>query len=154
VNRPWNETEEDLAREDAARLFLETKWKCVIQKLQPGVYKVDWALFRRAARDTRILAGWGEYKFRENYNWGAFDQIMLSVGKWITLRQLAEKTIQPFFFITEWKDGTIASINWPPHSGAGYPIVLSGNKRGQEGDIEPVIMIPIKEFKVLRGETK
>jgi len=144
MSRPRNETPEDLAREDAARVLLCDKWQCKLMKLDDSLYRCDWALIRNNG-----LLGWGEYKYRGPTAWGEYNTVLLSVSKWVYMKQLAQQTNKPFFLVFEWGDQIVYG-KWPPNTGMGYDIRWGGRTdRGQTGDEEPVIMIPNTEFKII-----
>lgn len=156
MNRPLNETAEDLANEEAARKILEPKFKAQIVKLQPMLYHVDWAMFRRSRSENAHpevkdseLVGWIEYKRRK----GASTQYQLwnvSLAKWIHLRRLSESTRVPAMLVMEWDDG-IYYAWWDAVTGKTYPhTMMVNNSRTdgvQPGDREPAIAIPRTEFK-------
>jgi hypothetical protein len=153
--RPRNETITDIEREEAARTRLEAAWKCLIIPLRPEAYRADWAIFK----DQKTFVGWAEYKYRglsregQPVKWGKYDSIIISLSKWMTLKHLGEKSHRHFYLFFEWADVMVYG-RWPPFTGSGYPIAygieLGGREdRGQDGDREPVIVIPNNEFKIL-----
>ncbi len=140
--REHNESEEDLANEEAARLVLESKWPVHILKLRPQVYGVDWAFIRKER-----LHSWGEYKCRTKPS-TEYATWKVSLGKWMRLRWLAQQSGVPFAFYLEWSDG-LYYCSWPHTTGLLYIQTTMVNSRGQEGDLEPSMAIPRTEFKKL-----
>lgn len=154
-HRERNESAEDLEREEAARQRIQSAWRCIIQPLRSEAYRVDWAIFKTANQ----FVGWGEYKFRGRDRAGnevrmsAYPSVMLSLSKWVTLKTLAQQTSRSFYLFVEWAD-CLCYRQWPAHTGMGYPInyeiCIGGREdRNQDGDKEPVILIPNKEFKFI-----
>ena len=154
VARPRNETEADIAHEEAARAKIETAWRCTIQPLSERLYGCDWGIFK----DAQTFVGFAEYKYRgtnlkgEEVKWGTYPSVILSLGKWMNMKQFAQLCNRHFYLFFEWSDCLVYG-RWPPFTGMGYPIQygieLGGrDDRGQDGDREPVIIIPNKEFKI------
>jgi hypothetical protein len=140
--REHNETEGDLANEEAARALLESKWSTKIIKLRPEVYGVDWAFIRKER-----LHSWGEYKRRIGDS-TKYETWKISLGKWMRMRYLAQHSLVPFAFYLEWDDG-LYYCSWPHLTGMTYIQTTMVNSRGQEGDLEPAMAIPRTEFKKL-----
>jgi hypothetical protein len=137
--RPHNETVGDLAREKAAGERIESAWGVRCLKLSEALYGVDWAFSRGSA-----LVGWGEYKHRAKQ----YDTLILSAAKWLKGCALARESGRPFILFVDWPEG----LYWFGHTD--HPvegIAISGNNRGQNGDIEPVVHLPTAAFRRLSG---
>ena len=137
--REYNETERDLAKENAALLLVEAAWDVKGAKLSPTLYSVDWALFRY---DT--LMAWAEFKHR-SHDFGKYDSVLLSYAKYAKLQGLAKESDCRAYFIVGFSGG---GIYWHEIE-AGPPCLIrkGGNNRLQNGDIEPCVFIPIRSFK-------
>jgi hypothetical protein len=155
--REFNETLEDRARQDRVRdLCCEKIRATVLDVDRLAFFHCDWAFFK-----NNRLYRWGEYKNRSPAKWGDYKTFMLSLGKWMHLKYLAQQTHTPFVIVVEWGCGTIVYGKWPPETAMGYDIsfdmadkdyeIQYGGRtdRGQKGDKEPVILIPNSEFKIL-----
>lgn len=140
--RPWNETPEDLANEKEAGEIISAAWNVEICKLQTQSYRVDWAL----SRDGKVQA-FAEFKQRKR----KYDPFSISAAKYIQLSELRRTTGHKTFIIVRWPDGEIGyhEVGKTPMQ---LPLNLDvwGNSRGQPGDIEPMISIPLSEFKTLK----
>lgn len=136
--RPRNERDIDLAREREAAARIEQAWGRSCIKLSERLYEIDWAFFREGQ-----LVGWGEYKWRER----RYDTLLLGAAKWLRGQSLMQTSGRPFLLFIEWPDG----LYWlNAEEFKTMDIRLSGNSRGQNGDIEPCVHIPISLFKKLR----
>lgn len=137
--RPYNETQTDRDREDAARVAIEQMWKCRIVKLGDKLYKVDWAIFGA----SRLWA-YAEYKFRTKK---FKEYFLMSAAKYTGGMQLA--TTFPdvrFLFIVEMEEEGLHYTNLTERMA---PVVrYSGNPaRRQNGDLEPCVIVPREWFK-------
>lgn len=132
--RPRNETAADLTREFATAQVIEDLWQVKVVKLSERLYEVDWALFR----DDHLKA-WAEFKHREK----RYDTLLLSSAKWMRGRWLARETGVPFLLFVQWPDG----LHWCQLGDGVLPVVKGGNSRGQNGDIEPCVLIDTSTFK-------
>ena len=134
--RPMNETPEDLAAEKTAAELLCKAWDAEVCKLSPMLYKIDWAFYR----DGKLKA-FVEFKRRSK----KIDPLMIAAAKYTQLLELSRITGLPCLLVVEWPDGL-----W--YHEVEHPVQLpldlrmGGNSRGQNGDFEPVIYIPISEF--------
>ena len=137
VWRPRNETEADLAHEQAAAERIERAWDVRAVKLSERLYQLDWAFFRNES-----LVGWGEYKRRGR----RYDTLLLSAAKWMKGLHNASVSGRPFLLFIEWPDG----LYWLDAGKAEVKdICLSGNNRGQNGDKEPCVHLDTRQFKKL-----
>lgn len=133
--RPRNETEIDLDRELEAAAKIKDKWGVEHLKLGEVKYELDWAFFRE-----KRLVGFGEFRWREKQ----YDTLLLSCGKWMKMLDIHQKLGVPVLLFIHW-DG-IGLHYYTVKQGADYPKGIGGGHRGQNGDIEPVIHLPIEEF--------
>jgi hypothetical protein len=133
--RPRNESAADLAHEAMARGVIEAAWRCKIVSLSPVLYRLDWAL----ARDGKLI-GFGEYK-RRGADYATF---LLSLAKYQGGIQTARPLCLPFLFFVETPG---AGLRWVDLCEHPLPAIeIGGNARGQNGDIEPCMMIPAAWF--------
>ena len=134
--RPYNETQEDLDNENRVAQILSQKWKTEVLKLSPALYTVDWSFSRNG-----VVTAFGEYKKRSK----KYNEVMLSAAKLMKMQQLHDFTGLPVLLIIEWPDGIwywdMSADKWEGN------FVVSGNPRGQNGDIEPTVMIPMSKFR-------
>lgn len=136
--RPRNESAADLERENAAKLVIERAWRVTGVKLSETLYGVDWA-FGRGGH----LQAWGEFKARKQ----RYPTLLLSYAKWSKGMELWRWSGAPFVLFIEWPDGL-----WYVRNPKPTRIEFGGNSRGQNGDIEPVVHIPVDAFVRLTGE--
>jgi hypothetical protein len=151
--RPKNETEKDLEIEAEAMEQIRAKWSAKnpieILKLQPHVYGVDWAIMRNGT-----LHSWGEFK-RRYKPLGGYPTLDIGLGKWMRLKWNAERSLVPFAIYVRWgpegkPDEDLYYCSWPHMTAMTYPLgTLRRKDRGQAGDTEPCIRIPLSEFKKL-----
>jgi len=141
--RECNESEEDRQRQATAALFIERRWHCVVEDLSPFLYEIDWCL----RRDDRICA-FAEYKYRDRQ----YPEMMLSLAKWAKLRQLGWTARVPALMIYQFEDGSMMYFDAVSYLHVKELKVLwGGNDRGQNGDKEPVIMLPLKDMKPVKS---
>jgi hypothetical protein len=133
--RPHNESPEDLKREvEILRAFGKAKAYSRYVKLSPHLYGIDFACF-----NARTLAAWVEVKARDRI----YDTMLLSFAKAAQLHRLALAANVPGFFVVSVPHGIYFHAMDAPHQ---YQIELAGNDRGQNGDREPCVMIPLEQF--------
>jgi len=134
--RPYNETKEHLENEDRVAKILSDKWNVDVLKLSPMLYTVDWAFSR-----NKHVTAYGEFKKLSH----KYDTLMISAAKIMKMEQWHEWTRLPVLLIVEWPDGLwyfdISSNKW------GTELKIGGSSRGQPGDIEPMVYIPVSKFK-------
>jgi len=139
--RPLYETKEDIGRE---RSFVEdvcTAWKCEAKKL-PIHYKLDFALMR-----DDIVRAFLETKVR-NYARDYFDTYMISMAKVLSAREYSAFADVPSLLAVRWSDGD-GFIDL--HSMKDFEIGFGGRAdRNDSQDMEPVVFIPIENFRRLR----
>lgn len=136
--RPRNETVEDLLTEKNAALYIEKEFDCDITKLSERLYELDWAI----SREGKVCA-FGEFK-RRRFSRSKFQTLILSAAKWMKGIELARFYSVPFILFIQWDDGIfyLNSEEFQAHT-----LRLAGNHRGQNGDIEPCVEIPVELFK-------
>ncbi len=141
IFRDHNETEEDLRREGEAKEILVRATGLGCEKLSPTLYHVDWVFSRGKA-----IYSFGEFKWRDKQ----YPTVILSLAKWIKGAELAAVTRTKFHFFVQWDgiDGIWAADVTTRLDGV---IEMGGNSRGQPGDFEPVIHVPLKDFKRIKG---
>lgn len=139
--RPRNETADDLARENAAKLAVEFAFNCQLIKLQEMIYSLDWVLFDGNGK----VRAFCEYKYRRNSK-GKYKTLLLSSGKWTKAMNLSRELNVPFVMFVEWTDGIFYSVH---NVGEQLLVSVGGNSRGQPGDIEPTVHIPVDRFMAL-----
>lgn len=132
--RPRNETPEDLRHEAEAAGVLQSKFDITVQKLSETLYGFDWAL----CKDDELLA-FAEFKQRKT----KYDTLLLSAAKFEHGTRFAKRFGKPFVLFVRWPDGLHSlkvEDEFVPE------IKLGGNNRGQNGDVEPCVFIPVELF--------
>ena len=132
--RPRNETPEDLRHEAEVAGILESKFGISVHKLSETLYGFDWVLHK----GDEVLA-FAEFKQRKT----KYDTLLLSCAKWECGMRYAERFKKPFVLFVRWPDGLWsfkATDDFVPE------VKLGGNSRGQNGDIEPCVHIPVGLF--------
>ena len=140
--RPLYETDEDRGREGSFIEELCIAWQCEARKL-PMHYKLDFAMIR----DGTIKA-FLETKVR-NYTMDYFDAYMLSMSKVLAAQEYSAFADVPSLLAVRWSDGDgFIALNRLEDFNVGF-----GGRadRGDPQDIEPVVFIPIANFRRLRA---
>jgi hypothetical protein len=132
--RPHNETSEDLKREEAAANALSDMWQADVTKLSEALYGIDWVFSRH-----KEVVAFGEFKYRAK----KYDTLILGLGKYMKMSEIHKMTGLPVILVVLWPDGL---WYWDIAKHPIDKIEMGGNSRGQNGDIEPVVHIPIKAF--------
>lgn len=132
--RPRNETPEDLRHEAEVAGILESKYGISVHKLSETQYCFDWALHK----DDELLA-FAEFKQRKT----KYDTLLLSAAKWESGIRYSERFKKPFVLFVRWPDGL---YSFKLHDDFVPEVKLGGNARGQNGDIEPCVHIPVGLF--------
>lgn len=136
--RPIYETATDISREAGIAASLAACWDCRFQKM-PKFYGVDFAALRKGE-----ITAWFEIKHR----FASYPSYRLSLHKWMRGIELSEITGKPAFIVVSWpvdgkREVIYRAINRDP-----VKVVLGGRKdRGDPDDIEPMVEIPVGEFK-------
>jgi hypothetical protein len=135
--RPTYENQQSLAAEEQTIIKVAQAWGVTYQKL-PKQYRVDWALSK-----GKIVC-WCECKKRMNDSC-TYPTLLLSLSKVMHGVEMYRVTSIPFVVVVEWNDG----IYWNKIDKVGE-IGFGGRKdRGDWQDIEPVVHIPVTDFKQL-----
>ena len=132
--RPRNETPEDLRHEAETAEILLAKYGITAQKLSETQYCFDWTL----SKDDQVIA-LAEFKQRKT----KYETLLLSAAKYEAGMRYSERLKKPFVLFVRWPDGLWyfkATDDFVPE------VKLGGNSRGQNGDIEPCVHIPIGLF--------
>lgn len=137
--RPRNETEADLQFEGAALEKICKAFGCQGIKLSESLYHIDWCFYR----GSKVVA-FGEYKKRSS----KYPTWILSLAKWSKGIEMARTCGVKFLWFIETTDGI---FYYQTTGGDKWPVVIAGNSRGQNGDIEPCIEIPHKNFKLIEA---
>jgi len=93
--RPYNETPADLEREEKARLYVSDQWGVEVTKLSEQLYGIDWVLHR-----GKEVVGFGEFKYRLEF----YNPYMISLAKYLKLRDLADSTDTVSRLVVQWMD--------------------------------------------------
>jgi hypothetical protein len=142
--RPMYETQTDLTNEDSVKQVLEAKWKIKLIKL-PIRYGADYA----AARNN-VPVAFVEVKVL-TYEMKKYPRHILSLHKAVTCLSYAERLGLPFYLVVRWTDTTEFVKVEQKHLGD-VAIREGYNYRGDPGDIEPCLQIPLEDFKTLKYE--
>lgn len=137
--RQMYETPHD--RENEANLIsaLGPRMRCQFKKL-PIKYGLDYIVIKE-----ENPVGFVEFKFR-TIPMGKYDTYMISLHKVMMARELMEVTGLPAYLIVQWTDA-VGRIRFPTRvQELGY----NGRRdRNDSDDVEPVALLPIKDFEVL-----
>jgi len=135
--RPTYETEKDIKSERDIAAFLKETHKLTCFKM-PISYRVDWAVHSEGK-----LQGFMELKVR-HVSKNQYPTLMLSLGKCIAGCNLAQFTNTSFWVAIKWKDSFGICRLVSPFENVG---IGGRTDRGDAADIEPVVYIPIADFK-------
>ena len=158
ANRPTYETQNDRLNEITAKNIIESLWGITIE-MNPPKYEIDYQLFN----GDRCI-GWGEYKNRSrDFKWLMRNGYMISMLKWMRLKDFADKTgLKSFIFVkttdteNEWKDLALSEstrVYWHSVNDINeYPNVCRfwSSKRGDPQDMEPAVNIPFDNFNLMK----
>jgi hypothetical protein len=138
--------ENDLSLKDEKRIqpILESKFNVTLHKM-PISYRLDWIATRNGSA-TAII----EYK-RRFVESQQYETIFLSLGKWNAGLDFVQKNKLTFVFVAEWNDNLGYLAISPDTDISGFQIGFGGRtaQTRDNGDIEPVIHLPINQFKML-----
>jgi len=135
--RPIYESDTDLYNEREVINALNDLWQTQSTKL-PRSYGLDYTL-TRGGRVTAFV----EIKCRTIPSW-TYDTYMISLAKVLKAKSLGNNVGVPAFLVVRWND----MVGYVDLRIVALDVQVGGRKdRGDEQDIEPVCMIPIKEFK-------
>ena len=132
------ETAKDIESEKDIANFLRETHKLNCFKM-PISYRIDWAVLSFLGK----LQGFMELKVR-NVSRNQYPTLMLSLGKCVTGCNLAQLTNTAFWVAVKWTDSFgICRVIQPLEN-----VGIGGRMdRGDDADIEPVVYLPITEFK-------
>jgi len=141
MGRPMYETADHRLAEDAVRDLIAVNWRCKVEKM-PISYKLDFAAVRE-----RIVVAFLEVKCRQ-HRFGQYPTLMLSAAKWQAGCALAETYHIPFGLVIGWQDG----VYWCRAQNDPSIRLEWGGRSTQtrdSADIEPVVHVPVGQFKPL-----
>ena len=134
--RPIYESETDLRNERQIIDGLNEAWRTQSSKL-PRSYGLDYAL-TRGGRVTAFV----EIKCRTIPSW-TYDTYMISLAKVLKAKSLGNNVEVPALLVVRWND-MVGYVDLRP---VALDVQMGGRTdRGDAQDIEPVCMIPIKDF--------
>lgn len=136
-------TDEDEANEERVRLVIEAAWNCELKKFGK-LCAIDFYALREGRMKALI-----ETKFRDHES-GRFETVFLNVRKWGNLREWARAMGVPAFFVVGFTDVTlyidIDAVDARQFRMGGTAKIVKSHT-----DIEPVILVPISDMRVLRS---
>lgn len=106
TNKPWQETEADLIREEIIAKIIERKWGCSCYKLHPQYHVDYWAEMPHGGK-------WIEIKCR-SFGFEKYDELIVSTSKLKNGAQLAMATGHPFVIVFCLTDG-VWYHQWSPY---------------------------------------
>lgn len=105
----------------------------------PISYRLDFAMFRDGK-----LRGFAEVKTRNNRH-DTYPTLMISLGKVMAARQLAEVSETRSVLLVQYLDG----LYWCNFASP-FEVAMGGRwDRGDDDDVEPVAHFPIEAFKMV-----
>lgn len=136
--RPLYETKQDLHNEQQVADILSLEWGVEVVKL-PIKYGADYGIYKGG-----ILRGWMEIKCR-NVPSTKYPDVILSVEKWSKAMHFAQMTASKFILVVAFTDG----IFYSEESKQQYRDAHYGGRTDRKDwqDMEPVVRIPIEDFK-------
>lgn len=137
--RPINETEEDLENERAVMAEIANRWNCCYTKL-PMSEHLDYELFRKFGDPIGRI----EIKCRTE----SYDPLWLSFAKFCAGVHYSALSRKRFFIAYRIPPGKII---WYEHKDGKFNMKQNAGRtdRGQEGDVEPCVELPLVIFKPL-----
>ena len=139
--RPKYESQNDLANERDAALFFAQKYGCDIAKL-PVQYRLDFSVVDQSGDVVAFV----EVKRRFNAM-RKYCTCILSLSKLMAAIDIKNATKKNCYFLVHWDDA-IGFVELDDR----YKIKIGGRMdRGDWQDVEPVIHIPVDDFKVLEN---
>jgi len=139
--RPIYETANDLRNERDVIEVLNKLWGTEAHKL-PRAYSMDYLLTR-----DRQAVSFVEIKCRQVPSW-QYDTLMISMAKVLKGRAITRETGIPSLLVVKWND----TVGYVYMSEIDMDIQVGGRRdRGDAQDIEPVCMIPVKDFRRIQA---
>lgn len=140
MTRPRYETDKDLQGEKEVADYLKEAHQLRCYKM-PTSYRLDWIVFAPGAK----LHGFMELKTRK-VKMNKYPSLLLSLGKYAAGCNLARMTGSGFWVAARWTDTLgfcrVDDIIIDIDIGMG-----GRTDRGDKDDFEPVVHLPISEFK-------
>lgn len=135
--RPRYERPRDLTNEQ--RVAARMKERGIELRKMPISYRLDFAMFRDGK-----LRGFAEVKTRNNRH-DTYPTLMISLGKVMAARQLAEVSETRSVLLVQYLDG----IYWCNFASP-FEVAMGGRwDRADDDDVEPVAHFPIEAFKMV-----
>lgn len=150
MTRPLYESQQDRDNEQACIKQFCDQFGFTYAKL-PYYKHIDYLLY--SATNSRARA-WVEIKVRR-HNYGRFPTLLLSSLKWAEGLKLSQATGIPFWILIRWENGLFGYAAKQADVDSGQVWLEYGGRTTQtrdEGDIEPVMHIPIKLFHPVRAQ--
>jgi len=138
--RPLYESSNDLAEEQKVAAVLSKARDLQFYKLKYA-YKIDWIIFKAG-----LVNSVAEIKRRKVKRF-QYETLMLSLDKWISGKTLANEMEVPFILFIKWDDG----LFWYKAGSSKVTYGFGGRKdRNDAQDMEPMVFIPVKDFKEIK----
>lgn len=145
--RPIYETDKDIKAQRDVADILESSWKCQAVSL-PKLYPADYAMCRQ---DRRILS-LVEIKCRPTVDSDDYATYMLSASKLIALDHIASSLNVPAILVVKWRD-KIGYTDLTRRLAKTETFFMGGRyDRDDPDDLEPIVHIPLEDFKFLSME--
>jgi len=139
--RPIYETDQDLRNERDIIDALNNLWGTQAHKM-PRAYSLDYLLTRGPNAVAFV-----EIKRRQVPSW-QYDTLMISMAKILKGRAITRETELPSLLVVKWND----MVGYVCMSEIDMDIQVGGRRdRGDAQDIEPVCMIPVKDFRRIQA---
>jgi len=137
--RPTYETNQDLINEQNVISGFCNYWSPLRFEKMPKQYHLDYCLMVGEA-----VTGFCEVKIRKN-TYDKYRTYILSLAKVSAAKNLQDACGLSSVLVVKWKDRTgYTSFNY------GWPVLVGGRiDRGDWQDVEPVVHIPLSDFKYL-----
>lgn len=145
MSRPTYERDDHLREEEAAIDALQAVWGVVARKT-PKYYKIDYAICNAVG----VVVGWVEVRGK-TFPRSQYATFYTSLEKYLSVCRFQYATAKPAFLLVKWSD-CILIYRMSVDDCRRRKITVGGrtvNSRGDDQDIEPVIHIPVAEFKPL-----
>ena len=144
MTRKLYESTAELKREKTKIDFVKDKMGLGEVVKLPIKYKLDYAELHRMADGSKAIINLIEIKNR-TVSKRMYDTYMISADKFMTAKEYTHSFNVGFKLIIRWRD-TVGCYSLK--QGAVFSLGFNGRfDRGEWEDVEPVVYIPIKEFK-------
>jgi len=135
--RPYYENQRDLSNEHLVATILKEKGIDLVK--MPISYRLDFAMLRKGK-----VRGFAEVKTRNNRH-DKYPTLMISLGKVMAARQLAEVSETRSVLLVQYLDG----IYWCNFASP-FEVAMGGRwDRADDDDVEPVAHFPIEAFEMV-----